>query len=140
MYLSRTSRLPLDTFFDLTYLPLSYLFPHELFADSEGGYGAAAGAMGLSCIGVEVKRLQMGAAPFSLANEQFVRGHDNMKKELFPADQHYYLALIGAPFSTFTPNWQLKSCWETSNSLQAQALRLRLMTPSRLPLKEIVPE
>ena len=60
--------------------------------------------MGLSCIGVEVKRLQMGAAPFSIANEQIVRGHDNMKKEEFPQDQHYYLDLFGTPFSTFTPN------------------------------------
>ena len=71
---------------------------------SEGGYGAAAAPTGLQCIGVDVKRIQMGAAPFKVSSAQLLQGHKNIQEERFPAEQAYYLALFGTPYSTFTPN------------------------------------
>ncbi|KAL7547388.1 hypothetical protein ACHAWF_010695, partial [Thalassiosira exigua] len=71
---------------------------------SEGGYGAAAGATGLSCIGVDVKRIQMGGAPFQLSRAQSLLLHKNAQKELFPSSRAFYLALFGAPYSTITSN------------------------------------
>ncbi|KAL7452583.1 hypothetical protein ACHAWC_004309 [Mediolabrus comicus] len=71
---------------------------------SEGGYGAAAAPTGLQCIGVDVKRIQMGAAPFKMSSAQILLGHKNIQEERFPAEQAYYLALLGTPYSTFMPN------------------------------------
>lgn len=71
---------------------------------SEGGYGAAAAPTGLQCIGVDVKRIQMGGAPFKLSSAQLRLLHKNIHEERFPPALRWFVVLFATPYSSFLQN------------------------------------